>query len=113
MRALVIDDSKFSRTIISQVLLQFGFAEIVEAVDGYDALWKIESDTYDLITLDLVMPNINGAEVLKHIRAKTLQTKVIVCSSSDYRQIENNKDQNVRYIKKPFTPDALLQLIKY
>ncbi|MDR3560278.1 MAG: response regulator [Negativicutes bacterium] len=110
MKALVIDDSRLSRVMIAKELAQFGFQEIVEAEDGIVALEKIDLGRYDLITLDLVMPRKGGIEVLKYIRCKNPETPVIICTSSNYSEFEQEIG-DVWCIKKPFSSDELLQVL--
>ena len=111
MRALVIDDSKFSRTIIIKDLQRFGITDISEAANGLEAIQKIDSGSYELITLDLIMPGMNGIEVLKYIKQKDASTRVIVCSSSDCSEIDTEADSRVGCLKKPFTSDKFMRLL--
>jgi len=67
---LVVDDIKLSREIISHFLIQAGFENIHFAVDGLDALKKVDKYKPDLLILDIFMPNMNGFEVCKWLRAE-------------------------------------------
>ena len=111
MNALVIDDSKFSRMIIIKDLRAFGITDISEAANGLEAIQKIDSGSFELITLDLVMPEMNGIEVLKYIKQKDASTRVIVCSSSDCNEIDKEADSRVRCLKKPFDSDVFMRLL--
>lgn len=82
MRILVVDDSVVFRTQITQSLAGLPNIEVVgSAANGKIALQKIEQLSVDLITLDMEMPEMNGIETLKAMRAKGLRTKVIMFSS--------------------------------
>jgi two-component system chemotaxis response regulator CheY len=113
VRALVIDDSRAMRTILSRMLVSIGF-EVVEASDGRDALAKLDAEgRFDLALVDWNMPNMNGYEFVRAVRAE---------SSRDSMQLmmvttETETDQVVRaleaganeYVMKPFTRDVILE----
>lgn len=67
-RILVVDDATINRELISSYLKSAGYRNVHTAVDGQDALRKIEEEGPDLLILDLLMPNINGMEVIKILR---------------------------------------------
>ncbi|WP_457635252.1 chemotaxis-specific protein-glutamate methyltransferase CheB [Persephonella sp.] len=78
-KILVVDDSSFARKILSKIISDIGF-DVDTASDGEEALKKIFSQNYDLITLDMEMPGISGIELLKQIMGKK-PTRVIIISS--------------------------------
>lgn len=85
IRVLVVDDSAFSRKVMREVLqAQDGLEVVGAAHDGLDALEKIEALRPDVITLDLVMPHLDGLGVLHALRGK-LSPRVVVVSSADTR----------------------------
>lgn len=69
-RILIVDDATINRELISSYLKSAGYRNIQTAVDGQDALKKIEEEVPDLLILDLLMPNINGTEVIKILRSE-------------------------------------------
>lgn len=69
-RILVVDDATINRELISSYLKSAGYRNVHTAVDGQDALKKIEEEGPDLLILDLLMPNINGTEVIKILRSE-------------------------------------------
>ena len=79
-RFLVVDDSLLSRKSASNILRSQGH-ETVEAINGQDALAKVEQETPDCIMLDLLMPEMDGFEVLENLRGRNCQIPVIVCSA--------------------------------
>ena len=80
-KVLIVDDSKLMRIIIKKILSSDDtFTVISEAGNGIEALAEIEKEVPDLIFLDIEMPEMDGVEALKEIRAK-YSTKVIVVSS--------------------------------
>ncbi len=68
-KILVVDDAAINREIISGFLKSAGYQNIEFAVDGLDAMNKLENKDVDLMILDLIMPNMNGTEVIKNVRA--------------------------------------------
>ena len=71
MKILVVDDFATMRRIISNVLRQLGFEDIVEAEDGAKALKVLESEKIDFVITDWNMPEMSGMDLLKAIRAKS------------------------------------------
>ena len=68
-KILVVDDAAINREIISGFLKSAGYQNIEFAVDGVDAMEKLGQKDIDLMILDLIMPNMNGTEVIRNVRA--------------------------------------------
>ena len=84
-KVLIVDDSKLMRIIIKKILSNDDlFVVTGEAGNGIEALSEIERDVPDIIFLDIEMPEMDGVEALKEIRAK-YSTKVVVAVISDNR----------------------------
>jgi two-component system chemotaxis response regulator CheB len=82
-RVLVVDDSAFARTVISKMLRQHGDIDVIgTARDGADALDKIEALDPDVVTLDLMMPGIDGLGVLHALHARPRPRVIVVSTSS-------------------------------
>ena len=111
MKIMLVDDSNTMRRIQRNALEQAGLADIVEAVDGKDAYEKLSVTEVGLILLDINMPNMNGMELLRKIRAtdQFKNTKVIMCTSESEKQkiVDAMKAGANNYIVKPFTPKVL------
>jgi two-component system chemotaxis response regulator CheB len=89
MRVLVVDDSVFMRTVIKDILSRDTEIEVVgTAVDGFDALEKIDSLAPDLVTLDIEMPRKTGIEVLEELAGKSVRPRVLMLSSLTTRDAE-------------------------
>ena len=88
-RVLVVDDSRLMRMALMRALTDLGVQHIKEAKDGRDALTKIREASFDLMLLDMEMPEMTGIELLLAIKAEPElgAPPVIVISSVD--QIEN------------------------
>lgn len=89
IRVLIVDDSLFIRTILRDLLKDSPDLEVVgTAVNGIDALAKIEELKPDIITLDIEMPRMGGLEVLEALRERGSGPKVIVLSTLTSRQAD-------------------------
>jgi twitching motility two-component system response regulator PilH len=113
---MIVDDSNALREIIANMLRESGI-EVISAEDGVQALEKIEQVTQlDLVVLDIVMPNMNGYELCRHIKKnpKTQNIPVVMCSSKseDFDRIWGIRQGADAYISKPFRPEELLSTIK-
>ena len=108
---LFVEDSPTMRRIIANSLTKIGFSEIIEAEHGVDALEKIEHRMVDLVVTDWNMPEMNGAELVKELRAKTEFDDVPIVMITT-RGMKDDVMTAMRlgvnaYVIKPFTPDIL------
>ena len=113
-RVLVVDDEKLNRTLISHDLTQNGYT--VETVSaGADALRRIEESEFDLVVLDIMMPEMDGFETLSRIRKKRSsgQLPVIMATASDSSEniTRSLEGQANDYVTKPLhLPVALARI---
>jgi len=82
---LVVDDSRLMRIVLTKALRELGFTNISEAVDGRDAIKKLSEGSYELMLLDMEMPEMNGIEVLiaKNTVPKLKEVPTIVISATE------------------------------
>lgn len=115
MPILIVDDFSTMRQIVKKSLKQLGFSNITEAVDGADALSKLQSDEFKFVISDWNMPNMMGIELLKAVRGdeklKSLPFLMVTAEAQKDNIIEAAKAGVSQYIIKPFTVDALEQKI--
>ncbi len=114
-KILVVEDEPENRLLIGMILTTEGY-QVIPAVDGADALARLAGDRPDLILLDLMMPQMNGFEVLERLRADpaTAPVPVIVLTAlAQERDIAHAVSCGAQgYVIKPFEPDELLKRIK-
>ncbi len=113
VKTLVIDDDKAMRDACYQILSRLGF-EVDLAGDGRRGLILMEKGSYDLVLLDLVMPDQNGVEVLKQIKLLDPAVQVIIVTGHGTiaAAVETIKLGAFDFLPKPFTPDDLRQVVK-
>ncbi len=108
---LFVEDSPTMRRIIANSLQRLGYSDIIEAENGVDALEKIEGKTIDLLVTDWNMPEMNGADLVKNIRAmpeyETLPIVMITTRGMKDDVMTAMKLGVNGYVIKPFTPEIL------
>lgn len=110
---LIVDDSQTVRELLSAILK--GRFEVVEAVDGYDALRKVNGHKPDIVITDIDMPDMNGVDLIRNLRNRDgcEEIPVIVISSLSPRLtgLEEGELNVAEWIEKPFSPRHLLFVI--
>ena len=114
MKILIIEDEKkLNDLLFDYVLDKYSYAEIDQIYDGYEALMSIEENTYDLILLDVMLPNVGGFEICKTLR-ETSSTPVIMLSalSDEENQLRGYNLGIDEYITKPYSPKLVIKKIE-
>ena len=108
-RVLVVDDAKFMRHMIKNILVDLGCEIVGEAVDGSEARELYENLKPDVVTMDIVMPKRGGIEALRDIRESDPNAKVVMISAIDQREplMEALKLGAVDYVVKPFEKERV------
>lgn len=111
MSIMVVDDSSVMRKIVIRSIRQAGFGdhEVDQAEDGAEALAKIKASTPDVVLSDWNMPNMNGLELLKALRAESIGVPfgfVTSESTSEQRSMAVAAGANF-LLSKPFSADDL------
>ena len=112
-RILVVDDEEIVIRSCLRVLEGNGY-EIDVAHDGHEALRKVESNTYDVMILDIMMPNLGGMEVLRRVKETHPDVDVIMITglSQIDTAVQAMKLGAFDYISKPFEPDELKLVVQ-
>lgn len=115
-KILIIEDDKFLRELIAKKLSQEGF-ETLEAIDGQEGLKKIKEVRPDLILLDLILPGMDGFEILAKIKEEVSLSSIPVIILSNLGQKEDI-EKGLRLgavdylIKAHFAPAEIIEKIK-
>jgi two-component system copper resistance phosphate regulon response regulator CusR len=108
MRVLVVDDSERVRNTLASGLREHGMA-VETAADGAEALALLDSLPFDLVVLDLMMPRMDGTQVLRTLKSRSQRPRILVLSARD--QVQDRVDAlNLGaddYLVKPFAFDEL------
>lgn len=113
-KVLIIDDSKFTRSQIRKALRSLGF-DTAEAVNGREALQMVQSFQPDAITLDLLMPELDGMGFLSALRESGSDLPVVVITADIQSDIRKQcKDFGALFLNKPFQgPDLVAALSEH
>lgn len=114
-KILSAEDSPATQKFISFTLKYKGY-EVVTANDGIEALEKLSQDKFDLIILDIMMPRMNGLEVLKEVKTKTPFKDIpIVMLTSEKGDADRQKALELgatNFLTKPFQPPELIAAVE-
>lgn len=113
-KILVVDDSYYMRTILKSMIVDAGYDVIDEAANGQDAITIASRENPDLITLDLILPDNSGLDVLKKLKKDNPEIQVIVVSAVGQENIVQQAIEigAAAYIVKPFEEQKVLSTIK-
>lgn len=113
-RVLVVDDAKFMRHLLKNILSEIGCEVVGEAADGNEACTKYKELSPDVVTMDIVMPNVSGIEALKKIRMMDSDAKVVMITAIDQREplMEALKLGAVDYVVKPFEKERVEEALQ-
>ena len=113
-RVLICDDAAFMRMMIKDILTKNGYEIAGEAENGAIAVEKYSELQSDLVLMDITMPEMDGIQALKKIRANDGNANVIMCSAMGQQAmvIEAIQSGAKDFIVKPFQPDRVLEAVK-
>ena len=112
-KILIVDDSLYMRTVIKEALVTAGYDVVGQAADGETAIDLAIELQPDLITLDNILPDMLGLDILKVIKSEELKSKVVMISAVG-QQTVIDEGLNLGaddYIVKPFNNDQLISKI--
>jgi len=110
---IIVDDSKFMRRIISDIIVNGGHSVAAEADNGQDGVDLFEKIKPDFLTMDITMGGKDGINAVKEIKKKFPDSKIIVISALNENTIKMN-DEKINadaFLTKPFTKEELLILV--
>lgn len=112
-KILIVDDAGFMRMMIKNYLNKAGYTDIVEGEDGEKAVALYKSEKPDLVLMDITMPNVDGIEALRQIKAYDPNANVVMCSAmgQEAMVMEAIRLGAKDFIVKPFKQDRILQTV--
>ncbi|MBP3544455.1 MAG: response regulator [Lachnospiraceae bacterium] len=111
---LICDDAAFMRMMIKDILSKNGYEIAGEAENGLKAVEKYREVKPDLVMMDITMPEMDGIQALKRIKAEDPSATVIMCSAMGQQAmvIESIQSGAKDFIVKPFDKDRVLEAVK-
>lgn len=112
-KIIIVDDSRILRKILNGALTEAGHEIIAEAGNGEEVLKLLETNTPDLITLDITMPVMDGLAALKAIKEKYPSVKVVMVSAAGQKNkvMEALKAGASDFLQKPFEPEDIKRVV--
>ncbi len=111
---LVCDDAIFMRTMISDILSQAGYEVVGEAETGTQAVERFSELNPDLVTMDIVMPDMGGIDAVRAILKIAPSAKILMCSAMGQQAliIEAIQAGAKDFVVKPFQPSRVLEAVQ-
>jgi two-component system chemotaxis response regulator CheY len=111
---LVVDDAIFMRTMIADILTQAGFEIVGEAETGLQALDLYKKLSPDLVTMDIVMPEMGGIDAVRAICKADPDAKILMCSAMGQQAlvVEAIQAGAKDFVVKPFQPSRVLEAVQ-
>ena len=111
---LIVDDAAFMRMMIKDILTKNGYTVAGEAENGAKAVEKYNELKPDLVLMDITMPEKDGIQALKEIKAADAAAQVLMCSAMGQQAmvIESIQSGAKDFIVKPFQADRVIEAVK-
>ncbi len=111
---LVCDDAIFMRTMIADILTQAGYKVIGEAESGVEAVRRFQELKPDLVTMDIVMPEMGGIDAVREIIKQDPTARILMCSAMGQQAlvVEAIQAGAKDFVVKPFQPARVLEAVQ-
>lgn len=112
-KVLIVDDAAFMRMKLKDILEKNGYSVVAEAENGADAIEKYKAEQPDIVTMDITMPEMDGVEALKGIKAIDAGAKVVMCSAMGQQSMVMDaiRAGALDFIVKPFDSSRVIQAL--
>ena len=113
-KALIVDDAIFMRRMLGDILKQGGYEGVGEASNGKESLEQYKKSKPDIVTMDIVMPEMGGIEAVKEIMKLDKTAKIIMVSAMGQQQlvVEAIQAGAKDFVVKPFESSRILSAIE-
>lgn len=113
-RVLICDDAIFMRTMIADILTGAGYEVVGEAESGLQAVERYKALLPDLVTMDIVMPDMGGIDAVKAIIQADPKARVLMCSAMGQQSlvVEAIQAGARDFVVKPFQPARVLEAVQ-
>lgn len=113
-KVLIVDDAAFMRMMIKDILEKNSFEIVGEANNGIVAVDLYKKEKPDVVTMDITMPDMDGIEAVKQIKAYDPNAKIVMCSAMGQQSMvmEAIRAGAKDFIVKPFQADRVLEAIR-
>lgn len=112
---LVVDDAAVVRQVVSLTLRNAGYS-VIEAINGIDALKKLDANKVEAVITDLNMPEMDGLELIRRLREKDgykfMPVIMLTTASQEYKKQEGKQAGASGWIFKPFNSRQLIETVK-
>lgn len=110
---LIVDDAMFMRTMLKEIFKAMGINIAAEAENGMEAIELFKRHKPKLVTMDIVMPDMDGITAVKEILKEDANAKIIMCSALGQEAfvMESIEAGAKDFIVKPFTPDEIKEVV--
>lgn len=114
-RVLIVDDAKFIRMTLKNILKKHDYDIVGEAKNGVEAVRLYEEYQPDLVLMDITMPLMNGVEATKQIMKQNKQAKIIICSAMGQHKVIVSAIEAgaLDFIIKPFDENRVLETLHH
>ena len=111
---LICDDAIFMRTVLGDILRQAGFQVVGEAETGAEAVAKYRELQPDLVTMDIVMPDMSGIDAVREIIKEHPKARIVMCSAMGQQAlvVEAIQAGAKDFVVKPFQPSRVLEAVQ-
>ncbi len=114
IRVLIVDDAIFMRKMLADILKKEGYEICGEAENGAQAVEKYKDLNPDLVTMDIIMPDMSGIDAVKEIMKIDPNAKIIMVSAMGHQTlvVEAIQAGAKDYVVKPFQPSRVLEAVQ-
>lgn len=113
-KVLIVDDAVFMRRMLSDILKEGGYEIVAEASNGKEGIKKYNESKPDIVTMDIIMPEMGGIEAVKEIIKSDMNAKILMVSAMGQQQlvVEAIQAGAKDFIVKPFEPSRVISAVE-